>query len=418
MTLGVNEKDRQIYMKGLSMKVLNIGTSFGGGAGIAMRRISEAQSSIGLQVQTWALNAPKNCNLRDNEKIINRNISKKVHSSTITKLQSKFVQKSDLLVTSIGIDLLNNQDFYNSIKQFDIVNFHSIYNLTSLTTILEVSRIKPTTITLHDERILTGGCHYSFSCRGYLESCGNCPQVRKYFFKLPVRELEKNNEDFYLKLNLANISFIAPSRWLADKARTKIANHEIVFEVIPNPIPKSTIRSVSSGVQGSTEIKIGFISENLYNPYKGLALLVEALNALAGDFAIQLTLVGRGKLPDFDPRIKIIRKYVKNDQERVALYEELDFIVAPSTQDNLPSVISESLMVGTPVIGSDAGGIPEMLLGFDMPIVRAGSVEALIFAIKEMKKDYDKKAIREKAQSIFSYEVVGKKYFSLFKSLI
>jgi len=129
-------------------------------------------------------------------------------------------------------------------------------------------------------------------------------------------------------------------------------------------------------------------------------------------------LVGRGKLPDFDPRIKIIRKYVKNDQERVALYEELDFIVAPSTQDNLPSVISESLMVGTPVIGSDAGGIPEMLLGFDMPIVRAGSVEALIFAIKEMKKDYDKKAIREKAQSIFSYGVVGKKYFSLFKSLI
>ncbi len=399
------------------MKVLNIGTSFGGGAGIAMRRISEAQAALGIQVETWALNAPYNYKLHDHERIISRSILKKVHSSTVTNLQSKFVQKNDLLITSVGIDLLNNQDFYNSIKQFDIVNFHSIYNLTSLTTILEVSKIKPTTITLHDERVLTGGCHYAFCCRGYLESCENCPQVRKLFFKLPIRELRKNNKDFYQNPNLPNVSFIAPSKWLADKARIKIANHEVVIEVIPNPIPKSTSGRVSYRVQSSKEIKIGFISENLHNPYKGLALLVEALNVLAADFALRLTLVGRGKLPDFDPRIKVIRKYVTNNQERVALYEELDFIVAPSTQDNFPSVISESLMVGTPVIGSDAGGIPEMLFGFDMPIVRAGSVEDIIFAIRSMKKVYDKKAIIEKAQSRFSYEVVGNKYFSLFKSL-
>lgn len=414
----MNEEIRKIYMKGLGMKVLNIGTSFGGGAGIAMGRISEAQAAMGIQVETWALNTPDNRKLRDNEKIISRNFSKKVQSSTVTKFQSKFVQKSDLLVTSIGLDLLNNQEFYKSIEQFDIINFHSIYNLTSLPTILEVSRIKPTTITLHDERILTGGCHYSFSCRGYIESCENCPQVRDFFLKLPIRELERNKRDFYSKLSLENISFIAPSKWLADKARNKISNCETFFEIIPNPIPISSSGLMHSRVQSSTDIRIGFISENLNNPYKGLTLFVESLNALVEDIEMQVTLVGRGKLPVFDPRVKVIRKYVNNDQERVAMYEDLDFLVVPSTQDNFPSVISESLMVGTPVIGSDAGGIPEMLSGFDMPIVRAGSVEDMISAIRGMNKNYDKKAIIKKAQSVFSYEIVGKKYFNLFQSLI
>jgi glycosyltransferase involved in cell wall biosynthesis len=37
-------------------------------------------------------------------------------------------------------------------------------------------------------------------------------------------------------------------------------------------------------------------------------------------------------------------------------------------QDNSPSVVSESLMCGTPVIGSSSGGLPEMLSQFNQAI--------------------------------------------------
>jgi glycosyltransferase involved in cell wall biosynthesis len=400
------------------MKILNIGTSFGGGAGIAMRRISEAQESFGINVETWAIKAPFQSDLRRNEKIISRNTVNRARSLAVTKFQSLVIQKSDSLVTSIGIDLLDNQNFYSEINQFDIVNFHSIYNLTKLSTILEVSRIKPTTLTLHDERIFTGGCHYSFSCKGYLSTCGSCPQVHKLFSRIPVRELERNTHDFFSKLNFKNITFISPSTWLAEKAQSKIKSHEVNFEVIPNPIPKLNYEQFQPRYRDPRQLKVGFISENLQNPYKGLNLLIDALNALVDDFEIEFTVAGRGSLSGLDARVHVVRKYLENDLERAVMYGELDFIVVPSLQDNFPSVVSESLMYGTPVIGSDAGGIPEMLMGFDMPTVSARSVENLSCAIREMKKTYDRKSIMEKAHNVFSYEIVGKKYLNLFNSLI
>ena len=61
-----------------------------------------------------------------------------------------------------------------------------------------------------------------------------------------------------------------------------------------------------------------------------------------------------------DKRI-IFHGFVDN-KEIMKFYEMINFLVIPSIcYDNSPLVIYESFSTGTPVIGSDIGGIPELI---------------------------------------------------------
>ena len=45
----------------------------------------------------------------------------------------------------------------------------------------------------------------------------------------------------------------------------------------------------------------------------------------------------------------------------VAAYSCADLFVIPSLEDNLPNTIMESMACGTPCVGFEIGGIPEMI---------------------------------------------------------
>ena len=52
---------------------------------------------------------------------------------------------------------------------------------------------------------------------------------------------------------------------------------------------------------------------------------------------------------------------VKNQSILCELYSACDFFICPSRADNLPNAVLESLACGTPVIGSNIGGISDMI---------------------------------------------------------
>ena len=53
--------------------------------------------------------------------------------------------------------------------------------------------------------------------------------------------------------------------------------------------------------------------------------------------------------------------YLSNEAEIAELYNAVDLFVTPSLQDNLPNTIVEARACGTPCVGFDVGGIPEMI---------------------------------------------------------
>jgi hypothetical protein len=72
----------------------------------------------------------------------------------------------------------------------------------------------------------------------------------------------------------------------------------------------------------------------------------------------------------------------KNNVELISFYKTLDILVVPSQQDNSPNVIVEALATGTRIIGTNSGGIPELLRLCNQPVVESHSLEDLVRALQ------------------------------------
>lgn len=103
--------------------------------------------------------------------------------------------------------------------------------------------------------------------------------------------------------------------------------------------------------------------------YKGQKYVMQAISRLKkSGYEIQYFLIGGGD----DTRLKkIVKKYnVENEvkfmgsfphDEIFNLLSEMDLYIQPSLQEGLPRALIEAMSVGMPIIGSNVGGIPELI---------------------------------------------------------
>lgn len=220
--------------------------------------------------------------------------------------------------------------------------------------------------TLHDCWAFTGGCHYPGSCSRYAEKCGLCPLLDA-----------KNAEDashkkFLIKNNTylsSNITFVAPSLWIKNKASLSplTKNKDIVH--IPNgidtevyrPLDKRTVRQTHQLPQEATIIL--FVAHNPFDQRKGFNYLLKTLPSLQAKHPNSFLLViGYADLENLSINIpwRVIQHH--HDEEiLVQLINCAGILICPSLEDNLPNVIIESMSCGVPVIGFKTGGIPEII---------------------------------------------------------
>jgi glycosyltransferase involved in cell wall biosynthesis len=100
---------------------------------------------------------------------------------------------------------------------------------------------------------------------------------------------------------------------------------------------------------------------------KGTDRLEGLLRELGDDPSLQVLVIGEGlSEPSFAGALKerLASRQVRFLGRRARmkeLYHEMDVLFVPSRQDPLPTVIVEAGLSGVPVVGSRAGGIPEMV---------------------------------------------------------
>lgn len=384
------------------MKVAQITTTLRGGAGIAAGRLSEALVEVGVD-----------STIISQEQRIK---GAKLASKTMTVLQRKLVQASPQLITTFSLSTAG----MDQLNSYQILHFHPIYNLFNSKSLLKLAESKKVVMTLHDQRMLTGGCHYSGKCDNYKSGCKDCPQVHKLFQTSVISEKRQIDR----LLNHENVSIISPSQWLAQMAEDVIGNSKSI-KVIRNPIPNGPIidslKARALLKIPTDKFVIGFVSMNLHNELKGLDDLFASLKKIDGKnlSEIHLLLVGRGNIKEDSCGVTMTKVDSLAIQNQAYFYTAMDLLVVPSREDNSPNVIGEALMSGTPVIGSEVGGIQELLNDFSLPHFNTKDHDHFASQLMaQISNPSNRRLLANKAEKEFGYKAIGTKMREFYASLL
>ncbi len=435
------------------MKVLLLNTDdFTGGAAIACRRLLKAlRANTDVDVQMLVQESKSG-----QEGVIQLNNSwfakKKAFLRFVAeRLYFFFFEKSKAIrflfnPAKFGMDITDIQ----IIKESDIVHLHWInFGFLSIDSLQKLFKTqKPVVWTLHDMWAFTGGCHHSGTCENYQKTCGNCEK----FLKKPAED-DLSNQIWQAKVKAfegANLTVITCSQWLGNRAKQSSLFKNVRVESIPNPIDVDVFYPID---KAKARQKFGLSEDKKYILFaamrvdavgKGFAYFAEAMSILDARLSnleaerrpnrtpkikhqasnIEIIVFGQAEASDFEAlpfKVNILGRL--SDLSTIAhAYSAASVFVIPSLEENLPNTIMESMACGTPAVGFDVGGIPEMIEhknnGY---LAKYKSAEDLAKGIHWTLFESDYQALvhnsRQKVLDNYSEKVVAEKYKRVYESL-
>ena len=409
------------------MKIIHINCSDdSGGAAIASRRLCESMISNGIDSKLVVLKKKKDCSYIRGIGGGIKHFFHRIIERVIYKLE-KYIDP----VASYSL-MVNGRDFWNTkdIKEADIIFIHWVnagtLSINGIKKILELS--KPTYLYMHDMFYITGGCHHSFGCSNYEDSCSNCKITKK---KLFIDGLSKKQLNYKINswAGYANLNFIAPSSWLANLAKkSSLAKRHNVYwipNVIDTNIYKPTARNPELYGLDNDKFTILFGNASFDSPYKGIRYIVECLHKLDPN-KFQCIIIGRDINNVFkDLPIKTaFTGYLHGDMELVQAYNSCDAMIISSIAENYPNVVLEAMACGKPCIGFNIGGIPDLIIhkvtGLIASEISSDQLLNSILYLYNNTKLYEE--MRNNCRQLViennSYSCINKIYGSIFKKAI
>jgi glycosyltransferase involved in cell wall biosynthesis len=226
-----------------------------------------------------------------------------------------------------------------------------------------------------DMNHFTGGCHYAWDCRGYIDGCTiDCPAIRSEFGK----SLAKINFDTKFKnAKEGNFKIIAGSGWTLKQAKeSKIYEKQAFIPNINSLIDTKLFNAKNKEIAkrifdfDSSKFYILAGCANANEPRKGFPYLTEALKILE----LQLTVEQKNRIvllvvsQDTPQEFKLLNfekqklEYITDYRLLVLLYQAVDLFVNTSIEDGGPMMVSEALACGTPVVGFDMGVVNNIVV--------------------------------------------------------
>ncbi|MCQ2093894.1 MAG: glycosyltransferase family 4 protein [Bacteroidaceae bacterium] len=354
------------------MRVLIINTSERtGGAAIAANRLMDALQKNGIKAKMLVRD-------KETDKLTVASIPSS-WTLTVKFLWERFIiwinnrlSKRNLFMVDIantGTDITQMFEF----KQADVIHLHWInqgfLSLKDIDLILKSG--KPVVITMHDMWYFTGICHHAGKCNRYKFKCESCPLIYGGIGMDLAKKVFRQKRHIYRR---RKIVFVGCSQWMTSLClQSRLTRGQTILN-IPNPIDVKLFTPMD--VKASRELcklptdkyLILFCSRRITDYYKGFQYLADACKVIKEkypDIADRLGVVVLGedsdKIKTLIPLDVYPVDYMSNQQAVISLYNAVDLFVTPSLQENLPNTIMESMACGTPCVGFNIGGIPEMI---------------------------------------------------------
>lgn len=304
-------------------------------------------------------------------------------------------------------DLVENQ----LVRNADIIHLHWVADFLDYISFFRKVN-KPIFWTFHDLNPILGGFHYE----GELDKLSiNQLTIEKRIAKIKLNCIKANN----------NLSFVAISKWMQSRLETEFPNHNIYYS--PNsidsdeyyPLSKVFCRQVF-GIKNDL-IVILFSCHSLKVERKGFHLVLEIIKYYRNRSDILFLSVGQPS-----DRIEDLSNYhslgkINDNRLLNIVYNLADLLLIPSLEDNLPNTIVESIMTGTPVIGSNVGGIPDIIQEYENGLlVNEATSIAFIKAIDKFLSNrnvFESNEIRNRAKKHYDLNVQGDRMYNIYSKI-
>lgn len=314
----------------------------------------------------------------------------------------------------------------------DLIHLHGVgHGFLPLSTISRLTG--PIVWTLHDSWAFTGGCHLPDECERFINNCGCCPQLNGRH----ERDLSRWgwNRKSILWTHL-DVTFVAPSYWLAHRAKSSSLLSSKNIEVIPNGIDTESFAPCDSfsaratlGISQDAIVLLYGASGFTKDANKGYDLLLRALQRVIVEnphLKLVLALFGDSKCVEIEFQGIPVRSYghMSSENQLVNLYGAADIFILPSLQENLPNTVMEAMACGTPCVAFDVGGVSELIShGKNGYVAKSANEFELAKGISWMLENPDRCAdlgheARKTIESRFSIVHVADRYLKLYASVL
>lgn len=380
------------------MKIAIINTYSDGSTGTAAQTIGEFASKQGHQIRLYY--GRNKCD-GNNWTFIGENKVRQMVSNFMTYLTG-------------NVGAFHNQStlrLIKELKQFnpDVIHLHNLHgnylNFKKLFKFLQHFSGK-IIFTLHDEFFLTGRCALCF-CEKWKSGCFKCENLSAYPRVLidHCQKMQSEKINYFKKLN--NVLIITPSQWLNNlvgESKISFVEHKCIYNSFEKP---SIVEFDLDNIICKGKINILF-SAYTWSINKG-ALIIRELAKLLDKNKYNIIITGYDEYCKTWFDFECVKLGLISRGELLYLIKNVDIFVNPTFKDNLPSILIESIYMGTPAITFDTGGCKEIIDSSCGVVLKDKTSNGLFKAIDEF--DFSKNwkdACKLKAESFNNKNTISK----------